>query len=184
MTAPGPDHPITLQRAAKRWRAYFNHHVIADTNDALILAEAALPVVVYFPRADVAMEYMGRTERHSHCPYKGDASYYTLTMGGQIAESVAWSYEDPFDAVRPIAGRIAFYADRVEVYEVEDAAVNPRHHDAARDLMDREEVDDIVLHTDAGDGASQREHWPANVEMPDVDRPDMDMPDMGEGGVR
>lgn len=174
MTTPGPAHPITLKAAKQRWRAYFNHHVIADTDDALILDEAALPPVVYFPRADVAMEYMGRTERHTHCPYKGDASYYTLTMGGQIAENVAWSYEDPFEAVAPITSRIAFYTDRVEVYEVDDAVVNPHHRDAARDLMDRGEVDDIVLHTDAGDGASQREHWAPNVETPEV----------GEGGVR
>ncbi|MDB5448007.1 MAG: hypothetical protein JWQ97_3324, partial [Phenylobacterium sp.] len=121
MLTPGPDHPITLEPAQRRWRAFFNNHVIADTADALILHETSLPPVVYFPRQDVAMEYMGRTDRHTHCPYKGDASYYTLTMGGHVAENVAWSYEAPFDAVDLIGSRIAFYTDRVEVYDVDDA---------------------------------------------------------------
>ncbi len=174
MLTPGPDHPITLQAAKQRWRAYFNHHVIADSDDALILDEANLPPVIYFPRQDVGMEYMGRTEHHTHCPYKGEASYYTLTMGGQIAENVAWSYEDPFEAVNPIADRIAFYTDRVEVYPVDDAVVNPHHQEPAAELMEREEVDDIVLHTDAGDGTSQRDHW----------RPNVDVPGAGEGGLR
>lgn len=174
MLTPGPDHPITLEPARRRWRAYFNHHVIADTDDALILHEAELPAVVYFPRKDVAMEYMGRTERHTHCPYKGDASYYTLTMGGEVAENVAWSYEQPAEAVEPIDSRIAFYTDRVEVYEVDDARVNPRHKAREEAPMDRAEVARIIQHTDAGDGASQREHWAANVETP---RPE-------DGGLR
>ena len=174
MLKPGPDHPIKLESAKQRWRAYFNHHVIADTDDALILDEASLPPVVYFPRQDVGMEYMGRTEHRSHCPYKGEASYYTLTMGGQIAENVAWSYEDPLEAVTPIRNRIAFYTDRVEVYPVDDAAVNPRHREPARETMGRREVDEIVQHTDAGDGATQGEHW----------RPNVDVPGAKEGGLR
>jgi len=163
MLNPGPGHPISLEPATRRWRAYFNHHVIADTNDALILHEANLPDVVYFPREDVAMEYMGRTDRHTQCPHKGQASYYTLRIGGEIAENVAWSYEDPLDPVSRIASRIAFYADRVEVYDIDDAAVNP-HHD--RDARARREIDEVVKHTDAGDGAAQRDHWTANVNTP------------------
>jgi uncharacterized protein (DUF427 family) len=167
MLTPGPDHPIRLEPATRRWRAFFNGHVIADTDDALVLSEADLPPVVYFPRKDVSMEYMGRTERATHCPYKGDASYYTLTMDGSVAENVAWSYEAPFDAVGQIAERIAFYADRVEVYEVDDAAVNPRHDREEGRRFDRADVDQVIQHTDAGDGTSQREHWPPNVEGPE-----------------
>ena len=180
MLQPGPHHPIMLEPARRRWRAYFNHHVIADTDDALILHEADLPPVVYFPRRDVAMEYMGRTDHRTHCPYKGDASYYTLTMGGEVAENVAWSYEDPADAVGPIGARIAFYPNRVEVYSVDDAAVNPHHGERARREeartlpreRERQDVDAIVQHTDAGDGTSQRERWTPNVGGPN------------EGGVR
>jgi len=172
MLKPGPDHPITLEPAKRRWRAYFNGHVIADTNDALILQEANYPPVIYFPRADVAMEYMSRTERQTHCPYKGDAAYYTILMDGEFAENAVWTYEQPFDGMDPIAERLAFYTDRVDVYEVDDAAVNPRHRSDAS--PDEAEVDEVVQHTDAGDGHSQREHWTATAANPPS----------GDGGLR
>jgi len=162
MLKPGPDHPIDLEPAKQRWRAYFNGHVIADTDDALIVKEADYPPVVYFPRDDVAMEYMSRTDRATHCPYKGDAAYYTILMDGEFAENAVWTYEQPFDGMDPLAGRLAFYTDRVEVYAVDDAAVNPRHNREA-DV----DVDEVVQHTDAGDGASQREHWTPNAGTPE-----------------
>jgi uncharacterized protein (DUF427 family) len=173
MLTPGPDHPITCKPADTRWRALFNGHVIADSNDAIILQEADLAPVVYFPREDVAMEYMGRSDHLTHCPYKGDAAHYTLRMNAEIAENAAWSYESPADAVSYLDGRIAFYPDQVEVYAVDDAAVNP-HHVAEVHEGHEANVDEIVQHTDAGDGRSQREHWPPNVETPGQD----------EGGLR
>jgi uncharacterized protein (DUF427 family) len=169
MKTPGPDHPITLTPATRRWRAVYSGHVIADSNDAIVLKEASYKPVVYFPRADVAMDYMSRTDRSTHCPYKGDANYYTLVMDGHIAENAVWTYEKPYPAMALIEGRLAFYPDKVETYEVDDAAVNPDHD---RDLEKRGGVDAVVQHTDAGDGTTQRPHW-----QPSVDRPD-------EGGVR
>ena len=165
MKIPGPDHPITVTPAAKRWRAKFQGHVIADSANALVLKEATYPPVVYFPREDVSMEYMSRTTHSTHCPYKGDASYYTLLMDGHFAENAIWTYETPYPAMTAIANHLAFYPNQVELYEVDDAAVNPHHVDA--------DVDQAVQHTDAGDGTTQREHWPANVNTPGV-----------EGGVR
>jgi uncharacterized protein (DUF427 family) len=152
MKTPGPDHPISIEPAAKRWRARYAGHVIADSTDALVLREADYPARIYFPREDVAMEYMSRTGRSTHCPYKGDAAYYTLLMDGQFADNAVWTYEAPFPAMEAIAGRLSFYPDKVEVYDVADeAAVNPG-------------VDAVVQHTDAGDGTSQRPHWTPNVE--------------------
>jgi uncharacterized protein (DUF427 family) len=173
MLTPGPDHPITIQPANTRWRAYFAGHVIADTNDALVLQEANLGPVVYFPRGDVAMEYFTRTDHVTHCPYKGDAGHYSLYMDGELVEKAAWTYESPYDAVGEINGRIAFYPE-VEVYAVDDARVNPHHKDTSaatraaedRSYMAREEVDEIVQHTDSGSGATQREHWEPNVKGP------------------
>lgn len=173
MLTPGPDHPITCQPADKRWRAYFAGHVIADSNDAIVLREADLAPVVYFPREDVAMEYLARTEHATHCPYKGDAAYYTVMMDGKFAENAVWTYESPADAVSPIAGRLAFYPDKVEVYSVDDAAVNPHHVAEVHDGHEAD-VDEIVQHTDAGDGRSQRDRWPPNVETPGQE----------EGGLR
>ena len=116
------------------------------------------------------MEYMSRTDHHTHCPYKGDASYYSLLMDGHFAENAVWTYEQPYPAMRVIEGRLAFYPDKVELYEVDDAAVNPRHHEHHTESA---EVDQIVQHTDAGAGRPQREPWPPNVETPGQ-----------EGGVR
>ena len=174
MLTPGPDHPITIEPGKRRWRAKVKGHIIADSNEAVVLREASYAPVVYFPRADVEMGFMGRTEHQTQCPYKGDAGYYTLTLDGEILENVAWTYDHPFEAMEQIAGRIAFYPAHVELYEVDDAVVNPKHHDR-RDHVDEVEamlhdkppsVDTIVQHTDSGDGVSQREHWPANVNTP------------------
>ena len=162
MKSPGPDHPITITPAAKRWRAKFVGHVIADTADAVILKESTYPPVVYFPRDDVDMDYMRRTDRSTHCPYKGDASYFTVLMDGEFAENAVWSYEQPFPAMTQIENRLAFYTDKIEVYELDDAAVNPHPNEAAPAAN----VDAVVQHTDSGSGASQREHWPANVSTP------------------
>ncbi|MFN3523866.1 MAG: DUF427 domain-containing protein [Phenylobacterium sp.] len=159
MKNPGRDHPIAIKPADGRWRVSFDQHVIADSGDAMILQEAHLRPVVYFPRQDVNMEYFSRTDRSTHCPYKGDASYYSLLMDGDLVENIAWSYEEPYPAMEEIRGRIAFYPDQVKIYEVEDAKVNPHH-------LEGGSVDDVVLHTDSGSGASQREHWPANVSRP------------------
>jgi uncharacterized protein (DUF427 family) len=156
MKLPGPDHPITITPAAKRWRARFEGHVIADTDDALILQEATYPPVVYFPRDDVSMAYLAHTDHHTHCPYKGDASYFTLRMDTRIEDNAVWSYEEPYPAMTAIAGRLAFYPDKVEIYEVDDAAVNP-HHRA------EPSVDEVIQHTDSGAGRPQRDPWPPNV---------------------
>jgi uncharacterized protein (DUF427 family) len=165
MKIPGPDHPITVTPAARRWRGKFQGHVIADSANALVLQESTYPQVIYFPREDVSMEYLSRTAHTTNCPYKGDASYYTLLMDGHFAENAVWTYETPYPAMTQIANYVAFYPNHVELYEVDDAAVNPHHID--------EDIDQIVQHTDSGSGAPQGEHWPANVNTPGV-----------EGGVR
>jgi uncharacterized protein (DUF427 family) len=172
MKTPGPDHRISIEPAAKRWRARFAGHVMADTGAALILHEAGHPPRVYFPRADVSMDYMSRTEATTHCPYKGDAAYYTVLMDGQFAENAVWTYEHPFPAMDAIAERLAFHPERVEIYEVDEAAVNPHREPPPDRAVEGEEdfaitVDEVVQHTDSGSGAAQKEHWPTNVSEPE-----------------
>jgi uncharacterized protein (DUF427 family) len=150
---PGPDHPITVTATPKRVQARYNGHVIADSRTALLLKEASYKAVVYFPREDVEMAYFTRTDRSTHCPYKGDASYYTILMDGVFAENAVWTYENPYPAMEQIRGRLAFYPDKVEVYELDEAA-------------DPEAVREAVLHTDDGAGRSQRDHWTPNVSEP------------------
>ena len=119
MKLPGPDHPITITPNPRRVRVEVNGHVIVDSADALTLQEATYPAVQYIPRQDVEMGFFGRTDHHTTCPYKGEASYYTLTIDGEILENVAWSYEDPYPAMEQIREHLAFYTNRVRVYEVD-----------------------------------------------------------------
>ena len=121
MKEPGPDHPITVEPSRKHVRVAFERHVIADTEDALVLREANYPPVYYFPMADVDMSFLSKTEHSTYCPYKGDASYWSIYMDGVIAENAVWGYEEPYPAVPSLAGRVAFYPNKVEIYELDEA---------------------------------------------------------------
>jgi len=99
---PGPDHPITVARNSKRVVVTLGGKVIADTCDALTLREASYPPVQYIPREDVRMDRLAKTQHHTHCPYKGDASYFSVKAGGKTSENAVWSYEQPFEAVGEI----------------------------------------------------------------------------------
>jgi uncharacterized protein (DUF427 family) len=128
MITPGPDHPITLATNPKRVRVLAVGHVIADTTDALTLDEAGYGPVQYIPREDVETGFLSESPKVTQCPYKGAATHYTMLIDGELFENVAWSYEDPYPAVEAIAGRLAFYPDKVEVYEVDDEALERREH--------------------------------------------------------
>jgi uncharacterized protein (DUF427 family) len=118
MKLPGPDHPITIKPAPERVRVTFNGKVVADTRRALVRQEASYKPVFYIPRADAQMALFERTAHSTHCPYKGDASYYTIKAGDRASENATWSYEAPFPAMKEIAGRLAFYPNRVDKIEV------------------------------------------------------------------
>ena len=118
MKIPGPDHPITITANPKRVRVIADGVVIADTTDALTLKEASYPAVQYVPRRDAKMGLLQRTERTTHCPYKGDANYFSIKANGRTLENSIWSYETPFPAMAEIAGRLAFYPDKVTIEEV------------------------------------------------------------------
>lgn len=111
---PGPDHPITIERNAKRIVIRAGGVVIADTSNALTLREANYPPVQYIPRSDVQMSQLERTDHATYCPYKGECSYYSILAGGERAINAVWTYETPYDAVAEIAGHLAFYPTRVD----------------------------------------------------------------------
>ncbi|HMA50425.1 MAG TPA: DUF427 domain-containing protein [Magnetospirillaceae bacterium] len=112
---PGPDHPITITRTSSRVLVEIDGTVLADTIDALTLQEANYPPVQYIPRRDVAMERLSRTDHATYCPYKGDASYYSIPEGGERTVNAVWSYETPHEAMAEIKDHLAFYPDRVMV---------------------------------------------------------------------
>ena len=157
MSDPGSNHTIDIVPTAGRMRVVVEDHIIADSDDVLILHEGRLAPVAYFPRDDIEMGYFARTDRSTHCPFKGDAAYYTVTVGGEVLENVAWTYEDPLPGATRIDGRVAFYADRVKIYAVGDEVAPHDHH---------RDVDAVVQHTDSGGGQSQKDHWTPNVETP------------------
>lgn len=118
MKQPGPAHPIAISPFGGRVRVVFGGRAVADTSHALRLEEGRYPPVFYIPRGDVHMELLVHSGRVTHCPYKGDASYFSLDGGGAHARDVAWSYEHPFPAVAAIAGHLAFYPDKVAIETV------------------------------------------------------------------
>lgn len=115
---PGPDHPITITPHRGRVTVTVAGRVVADTSDALTLQEASYPPVQYIPRKDVDMTQLAHSEHTTHCPYKGDCSYFSIPAGGERTTNAAWTYEAPHDAVAAIRKYVAFYPDRVDAITV------------------------------------------------------------------
>ena len=111
---PGPDHPIAIEANLSRVVVKVGGKVIADTSNALTLREASYPPVQYIPRQDVNMAALTRSEHTTYCPYKGDASYYSIPAGGDRSHNAVWTYESPFEAMAQIKDYVAFYPDRVD----------------------------------------------------------------------
>ena len=106
---PGPDHPITVTPTGKRVVVTAGGRVVADTRDALTLQEASYPAVQYVPLADVDRSLLERTGTESYCPFKGEASYYTLAVNGAENADAAWYYPDPKPRAVTVKDRVAFW---------------------------------------------------------------------------
>ena len=115
---PGPEHPISVERNSSRVVVSVAGRVIADTREALTLHEADYPAVQYIPRKDVDMAQLTRSDRTTYCPYKGDAAYFSIPVGGERSIDAVWSYETPYAAVTGIKDHLAFYPDRVDAIEI------------------------------------------------------------------
>jgi uncharacterized protein (DUF427 family) len=113
-----PDHRIATRPAGLRVQVTAGGDVIADTRDAIELQEATgdgkstvAPVVYYIPRKDVRMDRLVRSRHGTYCPFKGQASYYSLADGPANA---AWTYEEPYDEMLVIKDHLAFYPGKVD----------------------------------------------------------------------
>ncbi len=111
-----PDHRISTKPAGVRVQVKFNGEVIADTREAIQLEEAmagstVAPIVYYIPRKDVKMERLARSAHQTYCPFKGQASYYSLVNG---PENAVWTYEQPYDEMLAIKEHLAFYPEKVD----------------------------------------------------------------------
>lgn len=118
--ASHPGYTFDFAPTQQRLRVYCGDAIIADTTNPVVLTESSYGPVYYIPRADVRMDLLRRTDHTSYCPFKGDASYWTLTAEDAHPEGIAWSYDTPYDESLVIKDHLAFYADRVDEIVLED----------------------------------------------------------------
>lgn len=110
---------IRIRKADGIWTVRAGGAVLAESKHALELNEGDYPSVIYFPRNDIAMAFLDETDHSSHCPHKGDASYFSIITKGQTLENAAWSYEAPMEGVDRIKDHLAFYtSDTVAVEQI------------------------------------------------------------------
>lgn len=111
---PGPDHPISIEPLGRSVTVTVSGKPVATSSRALLLKEASYPGVIYIPREDADMSLLQRSDHATYCPYKGDASYYSIPSGGARSKDAVWTYEDPYAPVSAIKDHLAFYPDRVD----------------------------------------------------------------------
>jgi uncharacterized protein (DUF427 family) len=112
-----PDYTVTIAPSRRRWRIVADGTLLADSAAALEIDETGHAAVVYFPREDVAMELLEASDHRTHCPFKGEASYFSVRVGNALLADVAWSYPDPYPEVADLGGYVAFYTDRVSLLQ-------------------------------------------------------------------
>lgn len=117
-----PDHKVRESAVDGRVTVEVEGEVVAESRDVIRVDEDRHPVRYYFPRADVKMDRLQPSETTTTCPFKGQASYYHLKFGGQLFEDAVWSYEEPYDEHRALAGRLAFWDDRVSQIRIAQSA--------------------------------------------------------------
>jgi uncharacterized protein (DUF427 family) len=123
--APGyqksPGHRIVERRLDQRMTVRMNGELIADSGNVIRVDEDHSPARFYFPRADVKMEKLQPSATTTVCPFKGTASYFSLTAGGKQLKDAVWTYETPYDEHAALTGRLAFYDDKLPEIEVRPA---------------------------------------------------------------
>ncbi len=112
------DYKIRFVPNPKRVRVEFNGTWIADSSQAMVVHETRVPPMYYFPQDDVRMVFLEKKDHQTHCPFKGNASYWTLTVSGKVEENAVWGYEDPYTDGEELRGYLSFYQDKVSaIYE-------------------------------------------------------------------
>jgi uncharacterized protein (DUF427 family)/acyl-CoA thioesterase len=127
-----PGYRVELIPWRGRGRLRLGDRVLAESDACVIVAESDHPPQLYFPEASVDWKQFEATDHHTVCPFKGEASYWTLVSAEPRLENVAWAYREPFEQVEGLAGYVAFYADRLEVELVDSFPSDPRHEVAYR----------------------------------------------------
>ncbi len=108
-TVTGTTRRVRTEPNQRRVRVFFGGEAVADSSRTIYLFEAGHLPVYYFPREDVRFDLLEATSHPTHCPYKGDASYYSVVAGGRRYENAVWAYPDPIESVPELAAYVAFY---------------------------------------------------------------------------
>ena len=124
----GPAHVLYFEASPRRVRGILAGETVLDSRRVKLLHETGHLPVWYFPEEDVRMDLLERTDRSTHCPFKGDASYWSVRVGDRVAENATWGYPHPMDGAPPIAGHLAFYWESLDRWleEDEEVAIHPR----------------------------------------------------------
>lgn len=110
---------IRIRKAPGVWTVRSGGAVLGETTNALELSEGDLPPVIYFPRGDIALAFLDRTDKVTHCPHKGDANHYSIITKSSVHENAVWTYENPLEPVAAIKDHLAFYtSDKVTVEQI------------------------------------------------------------------
>ena len=119
----GPGYKVVIESSPRRLRAVFNGETVADSSAMKMMHETQHLPVYYFPVDDVRRDLLEKTDHTTHCPHKGDASYWNIRAGDKIAENAMWSYENPIDSVPDLKGLVAFYWGKMDHWFEEDEEI-------------------------------------------------------------
>lgn len=111
-----PGYEISIEPVAARLRVELGGEVVAESENARIMYELGHAPVYYFVRDDVRMRLLSPTNHHSHCPYKGDAGYFSVTAGGKTSDNAVWFYPEPYDQMAQLERLLGFYFDRFDAW--------------------------------------------------------------------
>jgi uncharacterized protein (DUF427 family) len=131
-------HTLYFEDSPRRVRVMFGGETIADSKRAKLLHETGHLPVYYFPEEDIRMDLLERSDHTTYCPFKGDASYWSVRVGNRVSENAVWSYPEPIDSAPPLAGYLAFYWNKMDAWyeEDEEVFVHPRDPYHRVDILD------------------------------------------------
>ena len=133
INADPEDYQFTFEVHPARVRIAFDGVTVANSRKVRVMRETRLAPVFYFPRDDLNWDLLQRSEHRTYCPFKGNASYWSLVVSGRRTENVAWSYEDPFEEASYIKDYMAFYTDLVDVIDESEESID-EGTDAAKQI--------------------------------------------------